>query len=243
MAKKTPRPGRTLLIFGLAIVVLYGLAALGGTWKPRLGLDLEGGTRITLSAIEQGGQNVTQTKLKQAAEHRRLARERQRGLGGGGLHPGQPQHHRRDPRQERLEPRRLRQAHRPAALPHRGGPAAARPGGRPAEHLAEPESVGQGQPLREGEADADRQARQGHSRNHGPHRSRPPSPRRHRARPPRQPSTPAGPADHGQGRPRRPAAGLVAEPGRRVAAEVRRLPVPTPRARRLRPWRTTPTSR
>ena len=67
MAKKTPRPGRTLLIFGLAIVVLYGLAALGGEWKPRLGLDLEGGTRITLSAIEQGGQNVTQTKLKQAA--------------------------------------------------------------------------------------------------------------------------------------------------------------------------------
>ena len=48
------------------IVVLYGLAALGETWKPRLGLDLEGGTRITLSAIEQGGA-VTPTKLKQAA--------------------------------------------------------------------------------------------------------------------------------------------------------------------------------
>jgi preprotein translocase subunit SecD len=64
VAKKTPRPGRTLLIFGLAILVLYGLAALGQTWKPRLGLDLEGGTRITLSAIEQG---VTPTKLKQAA--------------------------------------------------------------------------------------------------------------------------------------------------------------------------------
>ncbi len=68
MAKKTPRPVRTLLIFGLAIVVLYGLAALGGTWKPRLGLDLEGGTRITLSAITQGGEDaVTQTKLNQAA--------------------------------------------------------------------------------------------------------------------------------------------------------------------------------
>ncbi|WP_027861356.1 protein translocase subunit SecD [Marmoricola sp. URHB0036] len=64
MAKKTPRPGRTLLIFGLAILVLYGLAALGQTWKPRLGLDLEGGTRITLSAVEKG---VTPTKLKQAA--------------------------------------------------------------------------------------------------------------------------------------------------------------------------------
>jgi preprotein translocase subunit SecD len=55
-----------LLIFGLTIVVLYGLAALGQTWKPRLGLDLEGGTRITLSAIPQGGA-ITQTKLKQAA--------------------------------------------------------------------------------------------------------------------------------------------------------------------------------
>ena len=66
MAKKTPRPGRTLLILGLVVIVLYGLAALGQTWKPRLGLDLEGGTRITLSAIPQGG-TVTQTKLNQAA--------------------------------------------------------------------------------------------------------------------------------------------------------------------------------
>ncbi len=66
MAKRTPRPGRTLLVFGLAIAVLYGIAAIGGTWKPRLGLDLEGGTRITLSAIPAGGA-VTPTKLKQAA--------------------------------------------------------------------------------------------------------------------------------------------------------------------------------
>jgi preprotein translocase subunit SecD len=66
VAKKTPRPVRTLLVLGLAIVVLYGLAALGQTWKPRLGLDLEGGTRITLSAIPSGGA-ITPTKLKQAA--------------------------------------------------------------------------------------------------------------------------------------------------------------------------------
>ncbi len=66
MAKRTPRPGRTLLIFFISIGVLYGLAALGGTWKPRLGLDLEGGTRITLSANEQGNE-ITPTKLKQAA--------------------------------------------------------------------------------------------------------------------------------------------------------------------------------
>ncbi|HZJ05345.1 MAG TPA: protein translocase subunit SecD, partial [Nocardioidaceae bacterium] len=67
MAKKTPRPARTLLILGLCIVVLYGLAALGQTWKPRLGLDLEGGTRITLSAVQDEGA-VTATKLKQAAD-------------------------------------------------------------------------------------------------------------------------------------------------------------------------------
>ena len=67
MAKKTPRPVRTLVIFGLAIVVLYGLAAIGQTWKPRLGLDLEGGTRITLSAIPSGEGAITETKLKQAA--------------------------------------------------------------------------------------------------------------------------------------------------------------------------------
>ena len=66
MAKKTPRPTRTLLIFGLTILVIYGLAALGQTWKPRLGLDLEGGTRITLSAITSN-QSIDQTKLKQAA--------------------------------------------------------------------------------------------------------------------------------------------------------------------------------
>ncbi|MGI9157974.1 MAG: protein translocase subunit SecD [Marmoricola sp.] len=50
MAKKTPRPVRTLLVFGIAVVLLYGAAALGKTWAPGLGLDLQGGTQITLSA-------------------------------------------------------------------------------------------------------------------------------------------------------------------------------------------------
>jgi preprotein translocase subunit SecD len=63
VAKKTSRPGRTLLIFFITVGVLYGLAALGGTWKPQLGLDLEGGTRITLTTIS----DVNQTKMKQAA--------------------------------------------------------------------------------------------------------------------------------------------------------------------------------
>ncbi|MCX6395230.1 MAG: protein translocase subunit SecD [Propionibacteriales bacterium] len=50
MAKKTYRPGRNLVIFFLGVGVLYGLVALGGNWKPELGLDLQGGTRITLIA-------------------------------------------------------------------------------------------------------------------------------------------------------------------------------------------------
>ncbi|HEY0888232.1 MAG TPA: protein translocase subunit SecD [Nocardioides sp.] len=50
MAAKAYRPGRTLVVFFLALAIAYGLVALAGTWKPALGLDLEGGTRITLIA-------------------------------------------------------------------------------------------------------------------------------------------------------------------------------------------------
>lgn len=50
MAKKTPRAGRTLIAFGIAVALLYAAAALGKDWSPQLGLDLEGGTRITLTA-------------------------------------------------------------------------------------------------------------------------------------------------------------------------------------------------
>ena len=50
MARKTARPGRTVVVFFLGLAIAYGLVALGGTWKPELGLDLQGGTRITLTA-------------------------------------------------------------------------------------------------------------------------------------------------------------------------------------------------
>jgi preprotein translocase subunit SecD len=63
VAKKTSRPGRTLLIFFICVAALFGLAALGGTWKPQLGLDLAGGTRITLQATNK---NLSPEKLKQA---------------------------------------------------------------------------------------------------------------------------------------------------------------------------------
>ncbi len=63
MARKTARPGRTLVVFFLAVAIAYGLVAIAGTWKPALGLDLKGGTRITM--IASG--NPTQANLDEAA--------------------------------------------------------------------------------------------------------------------------------------------------------------------------------
>lgn len=61
MAKKQARPGRTLVLFVLGLAVLYGLVGLAdvtgdkaegeSSWKPALGLDLQGGTRITLDSL------------------------------------------------------------------------------------------------------------------------------------------------------------------------------------------------
>jgi len=48
MARNSARPGRTVTVFFIGLAVAYGLVALIGTWKPALGLDLEGGTQIVL---------------------------------------------------------------------------------------------------------------------------------------------------------------------------------------------------
>ena len=64
MARTSARPGRTLTVFGLAMAVLFGLVALAGQWKPSLGLDLQGGQRITLRAMDD---DVPQSQLKEAA--------------------------------------------------------------------------------------------------------------------------------------------------------------------------------
>ena len=71
--RNLPRPGRTLTVFMLVLAALYALVAgigLSGdsdqpTWQPRLGLDLQGGTRITLQAKASDG-DVTSEKLAQA---------------------------------------------------------------------------------------------------------------------------------------------------------------------------------
>ena len=66
MAKKTPRPGRRLIVFALVVAALYGAVALSGEWKPKLGLDLQGGTRITLEALTENGQKPTPANLEEA---------------------------------------------------------------------------------------------------------------------------------------------------------------------------------
>ncbi|MGH3362565.1 MAG: protein translocase subunit SecD [Nocardioides sp.] len=58
------RPGRTVGVFFLGLAIAFGLVALAGSWTPRLGLDLQGGTRITLVA---NADDVTEDRLKEAA--------------------------------------------------------------------------------------------------------------------------------------------------------------------------------
>ena len=55
MATRGGHPGRTLIIFGLVVAALYGLMAISNNWTPKLGLDLQGGTTITLTAQNTDG--------------------------------------------------------------------------------------------------------------------------------------------------------------------------------------------
>lgn len=66
--KATTRPGRTLAVLGGVIAILLGLVVLGGDWAPRLGLDLQGGTRITLQARTADGEDPTTDELAEAQE-------------------------------------------------------------------------------------------------------------------------------------------------------------------------------
>jgi preprotein translocase subunit SecD len=50
VARESRRPGRTLIGFFVGLAITFGLVALAGSWTPTLGLDLQGGTRITLIA-------------------------------------------------------------------------------------------------------------------------------------------------------------------------------------------------
>jgi preprotein translocase subunit SecD len=49
-------------------VAMYAGAAAIGNWKPKLGLDLQGGQRIVLQAAGAGGATIAKDKLNQAAD-------------------------------------------------------------------------------------------------------------------------------------------------------------------------------
>ncbi|MEU6659412.1 protein translocase subunit SecD [Streptomyces sp. NPDC046821] len=74
------RPGRTLAIMLIAMVALTGGMFLSGHHTPRLGIDLAGGTSITLKAKSEPGQKnaVNQTNMNTAVS---IIERRVNGLG------------------------------------------------------------------------------------------------------------------------------------------------------------------
>jgi len=65
-------------ILGGLIVILYGLMAGTGNWKPRLGLDLQGGTSVILTPRAVQGSRVDSGAINQAVD---IIRQRVDGLG------------------------------------------------------------------------------------------------------------------------------------------------------------------
>jgi len=77
------RPGRYLGFFVLIVVVLYALVFFtgGGKPTPKLGIDLQGGTRVTLSARTPDGSAPSKDSLNQA---RQIIERRVNGIGVSG---------------------------------------------------------------------------------------------------------------------------------------------------------------
>ncbi|MDF0529150.1 protein translocase subunit SecD [Tsukamurella sp. 8F] len=76
-------PKRLLLAFGVFVVAIYALVFLTGDKKPvpKLGIDLQGGTTVTLQAITPDGKAPDKTSLERAQE---IIDKRVNGLGVSG---------------------------------------------------------------------------------------------------------------------------------------------------------------
>ena len=77
------RPGRYLAVFVAIVAVLYGLVFLTGDRSPtpKLGIDLQGGTQVTLTARTETGAAPTPDQLNLA---RQIIEQRVNGLGVSG---------------------------------------------------------------------------------------------------------------------------------------------------------------
>ena len=63
----TGHPGRTLIVLAVIVAGLFALLAVGGNWTPKLGLDLRGGTTITLTAQNPSGDGAIDPNSLQPA--------------------------------------------------------------------------------------------------------------------------------------------------------------------------------
>ncbi|MDQ4093931.1 MAG: protein translocase subunit SecD, partial [Actinomycetota bacterium] len=77
------RPWRNLAIFAAIVAVLYSLVFFtgGGDPTPKLGIDLQGGTRVTLTARTVDGRPPSRESLDQA---RQIIEQRVNGIGVSG---------------------------------------------------------------------------------------------------------------------------------------------------------------
>jgi preprotein translocase subunit SecD len=73
-----PKPGRTLLLLLAVMAAMTGIMFLQGQTKPKLGLDLAGGTTVTLTAVTESGRTPPANQMDQALE---IMRKRVNGLG------------------------------------------------------------------------------------------------------------------------------------------------------------------
>ncbi len=80
MATPTPsRPGRPLVVVAVVVVALFAWMAVSGVTSPKLGLDLQGGTSVTLIPKAAPGEGtITSDQINQAVE---IIRQRVNGLG------------------------------------------------------------------------------------------------------------------------------------------------------------------
>jgi preprotein translocase subunit SecD len=68
VATTTGHPGRTLIVLAALVAGLIALLVVSGTWTPKLGLDLRGGTTITLTARNTTGAGTVDPNSLQLAK-------------------------------------------------------------------------------------------------------------------------------------------------------------------------------
>lgn len=126
------RPGRYLAAFVVVVAALYGLVFFTGDGSPtpKLGIDLQGGTRVTLTARTETGAAPTPDQLNLA---RQIIEQRVNGLGVSGAEVVQDGNNLviTVPGQEGDQARSLGQTARLYFRPVIGGPIPAGPPGQP----------------------------------------------------------------------------------------------------------------